>query len=83
MPHAPLTELPDLIDWLTNTIEPLQGEQWQITLNGNGGIVEVVAKVTESQQTNERGHTMTISKVVNAKFRLGSSARRKTVFSSE
>lgn len=83
MPHAPLTELPDLIEWLTNTIEPLQGQPWQITLNSSGDVVQATAKIVQTRRDNGRGTTLTITRVTEIKFRLGRSQDRKTVFSIE
>lgn len=83
MASDPLTELPALLDWLKETIEPMEGQHWQITLNSNGAIVDATAKVVQSKDTNDRGHTMTISRVVEAKFRLGRSPQRRTMYRVE
>lgn len=83
MPHAPNTELPDLIDWLTNTIEPLQGEHWQVTLDSNGSTVKATAKIVQSKKDDGRGNTMTITRVTEVRFRLGRTSQRRTVLRTE
>lgn len=70
----------ELIDWLAETIEPLQGEKWQIMLNSDGAWVEATAKIVTSERQG-RGQSMTISKVSKAKFRIGH--RQRIVFSTD
>lgn len=80
MPNDLISELPELIDWLHDTIEPIQGWQWRIELNSKGGgIVEAKASVVESA-TSKPGQSMTISRVTMLKFRLG---QQKKVFSTD
>jgi hypothetical protein len=82
MAREPLTELPELLHWLTTTIEPLAGQPWQITLNSSGNVVEATAKIVQHKQDDGRGNSMTITRVESVRFRLGHAPRR-TVFSSE
>lgn len=79
---AQMSQLPELIEWLENTIEPIQGQQWQITLNSSGGIVEAKASVVTSK-TQSPGQSMTISRVEQVRFRLGNQIERRTIFQSE
>lgn len=73
--------LVELIDWLTETIEPLEGRKWQITLNSDGYVVEATAKIVTSERARPN-QSMTITKVTEAKFRIGKQAKR-TVFSTD
>ncbi len=77
---AATPRLQELIDWLSETVEPLQGQNWSITLNSNGTDVEAKATVVESKRHNERGHTMTISKVTTARFRIADHRYKRKVF---
>lgn len=73
----------ELIEWLAETIEPLEGQKWNITLNSDGVYVEAALKVTQSERDNNRGHRTTITKVTTARFRIGSLQLRRKVFSTD
>lgn len=73
----------ELIDWLIETTEPLEGQKWNITLNSDGAYVEATAKVTQSERDNHRGHRTTISRVTTARFRIGALAIKRKVFSTD
>lgn len=76
------SELPELIEWLSDTIGPIQGQQWQITLNSSGGVVEAKASVITSK-TEKPGQSMTISHVTKVRFRLSSVPPKRIVFTTE
>lgn len=76
-------ELTELTDWLIEVVQPLVGQSWQVTLNGNGGVIEAELKTLQSDSTNERGHRMRISRVMTAKFIVGKSSTRRTVFRTD
>lgn len=80
MTKEPISELTDLIGWLQSTIEPIQGQQWQITLNSSDGNVEATANVVTSK-AQRLGHSTTISRVVKVRFRLDRTKR--TVFTTD
>lgn len=69
MAREQISELPELLRWLEETIEPIRGEQWQITLNSSGAVVEATAKIVTSH-TERPNQTCTISRTTKAKFRL-------------
>lgn len=77
-------ELPELLAWLRETIEPLEGQQWQITLNSSGYVVQATAKIVQSKRRDDRrGISTTITKVTEAKFRLGQGPLQRTVFRTD
>lgn len=83
---APTPELTELLDWLQETIKPIAGEKWQITLNSGGGMVEATARIEQSKREDDkRGITTTITRVTNAKFRIGKSLayERRNSFSTD
>lgn len=75
--------LVELVDWLTDTIEPLQGHKWQIVLNSDGTFVEATVKAVQSERDNGRGHKTTISAVTTAKFRISEHVAKRTTFSTD
>lgn len=75
MAREQVSELPELLQWLEETIEPIRGEQWQITINSSGAVVEATAKVVTSH-TERPNQTTTISRTTKAKFRLAGLDRR-------
>lgn len=75
MAREQVSELPQLLEWLEEFIGPIQGEQWQITLNSSGATVEAEAKVVTSR-TEKPNQSVTISRVTKVKFRLADLKRR-------
>lgn len=81
MPQTP--GMQELIDWLIETTEPLEGQKWNITLNSDGAYVEATAKVTLPGHDNHRGHRTIITKTTTARFRIGTLAIKRKVFSTD
>lgn len=86
MAAATPSHLVELMDWLQEIIEPVAGEKWQITLNSSGGVVEATARIEQSKREDDRrGITTTITRVTNAKFRMGRTLAhgRRNAFSTD
>lgn len=82
MPHDLISELPELIEWLQETIEPIQGQKWRIELNSGGSIVQVKASVVTSE-TQSPNQSMTISRVTEVRFRLANVPSKRTTFATD
>lgn len=82
MTREQVSELPQLLQWLEETIGPIQGEQWQITLNSSGAVVEAKASVVTAK-TQSSNQSMTISRVTEVRFRLAKMPPKRIVFTTD